>query len=115
MQEQNPDGGSAQTVRGTVKWFNPDKGYGFVQPGDGSADVFLHISTVKQAGFNDAPKASTIVCEVVQAAKGRQVSRIVELDTSTAEATPPRRPRPEGGHGFRAGGPRPPRRPPEGY
>ncbi len=91
MQNEDGVGGSPETVEGTVKWFNLDKGYGFVQPGDGSSDVFLHISTVKEAGFREAPKASTITCEVIQAQKGRQVSRIVELDTSTAIETPARR------------------------
>ena len=36
---------------GTVKWFNPTKGYGFIQPHDGSSDVFVHISAVEKAGL----------------------------------------------------------------
>lgn len=46
---------------GTVKWFNAQKGYGFVQPDDGSKDVFVHISAVQQAGLsglNDGQKIS---------------------------------------------------------
>lgn len=38
-------------AQGTVKWFNPTKGYGFIQPEDGSSDVFVHISAVEQAGI----------------------------------------------------------------
>lgn len=38
---------------GTVKWFNSTKGYGFIQPEDGSADVFVHISAVERAGMSD--------------------------------------------------------------
>ena len=44
---------------GTVKWFNPTKGYGFLQPEDGGADVFVHISAVERAGLttlNEGPK-----------------------------------------------------------
>ena len=36
---------------GTVKWFNPQKGYGFIQPSDGSKDVFVHVSAVERAGL----------------------------------------------------------------
>ena len=46
---------------GTVKWFNPTKGYGFIEPEDGSKDVFIHISAVERAGLsglNDGQKVS---------------------------------------------------------
>lgn len=46
---------------GTVKWFNPTKGYGFIEPQDGSGDVFVHISAVEKAGLrqlNDGQKVS---------------------------------------------------------
>ncbi|MCP4922705.1 MAG: cold-shock protein [bacterium] len=48
-------------ANGTVKWFNPVKGYGFIQPEDGSADVFVHISAVEKAGIaqlNEGQKVS---------------------------------------------------------
>src|SRR5262244_1079935 len=40
-------------MQGTVKWFNSQKGYGFIQPADGGKDVFVHISAVERAGMND--------------------------------------------------------------
>ena len=77
-------------VRGTVKWFNLVRGYGFISPDDGSADVFLHMTVLRQAGYDRLPSGSTIECEAVQGAKGMQVVSISEVDTSTAvEEFPP--------------------------
>tara|TARA_B100001057_G_scaffold327896_1_gene328214 strand:+ start:13 stop:216 length:204 start_codon:yes stop_codon:yes gene_type:complete len=48
-------------ANGTVKWFNPNKGYGFIQPDDGSKDVFVHISALERAGIqslNEGQKVS---------------------------------------------------------
>jgi CspA family cold shock protein len=93
MNERHMTGqaGEGSELRGTVKWFNPEKGFGFVSPTDGSPDVFLHISALKQAGLQDAPEGSSIHCEVGQGRKGIQVLRVINLDTSTA--APRQRPR----------------------
>ena len=45
-------------THGTVKWFNSQKGFGFIQPDDGSKDVFVHISAVERAGLNEGQKVS---------------------------------------------------------
>ena len=49
---------------GTVKWFNSQKGYGFIQPDDGSKDVFVHISAVERAGLNTLNEGQTVEYEV---------------------------------------------------
>jgi CspA family cold shock protein len=51
--------------KGTVKWFNGQKGYGFIQPDDGSKDVFVHISAVERAGMGTLNEGQKISFEVV--------------------------------------------------
>ena len=50
--------------RGTVKWFNATKGYGFIQPQDGGRDVFVHISAVQQAGLSSLNENQQISFEI---------------------------------------------------
>jgi cold shock protein len=50
---------------GTVKWFNPDKGYGFIQPDDGGKDVFVHISAVEQSGLRNLREGQKVAFEVI--------------------------------------------------
>ncbi len=52
-------------ANGTVKWFNPNKGYGFIQPDDGSKDVFVHITAVEQAGLKNLNEGQKISFEIV--------------------------------------------------
>ncbi len=52
-------------AKGTVKWFNPTKGYGFIQPTDGGKDVFVHISAVERAGLSSLNEGQSIEYEVV--------------------------------------------------
>ena len=49
---------------GTVKWFNPQKGYGFIQPSDCGKDVFVHISAVQRAGLNDLREGEQVSYEL---------------------------------------------------
>ncbi|BDV34892.1 MULTISPECIES: cold-shock protein [Methylocystis] len=50
---------------GTVKWFNAQKGFGFIQPDEGGPDVFVHISAVERAGMNDLREGQKISYEIV--------------------------------------------------
>jgi cold shock protein len=51
---------------GTVKWFNGQKGYGFIQPDEGGADVFVHISAVQRSGLNSIDEGQKVNYEIVQ-------------------------------------------------
>ena len=50
---------------GTVKWFNPTKGYGFIQPSTGGKDVFVHISAVEKAGLNDLREGDKVNYDII--------------------------------------------------
>jgi cold shock protein len=52
-------------TQGTVKWFNSQKGFGFIQPVDGSKDVFVHISAVERAGMNDLNEGQKVSFDLV--------------------------------------------------
>jgi CspA family cold shock protein len=72
-------------VRGTLKWFDPVRGYGFVTPISGEGqDVLVHYSVVRQLGRRSLPEGSTVTCVVVERERGRQAKAIVDLDLSTA-------------------------------
>lgn len=56
---------------GTVKWFNAQKGYGFIQPQDGSKDVFVHISAVERAGLGSLNEGQTLTYELQPGQQGK--------------------------------------------
>ncbi len=59
-------------AKGTVKWFNSEKGYGFIQPEDGGKDVFVHITAVHEAGLKSLQENQPIEFEMVDGRNGRQ-------------------------------------------
>jgi CspA family cold shock protein len=59
---------------GTVKWFNPQKGFGFIQPDDGSKDVFVHISALERAGISDLREGQKIQFELTQDRRSGKMS-----------------------------------------
>ena len=91
--------GPGTPAKATVKWFNPEKGFGFVSPTDGSGDAFLHVSALQAAGLDSVAEGATVDCEIGQGQKGRQVMRVNSVDSSTAAPARPRRGPPGGGGG----------------
>jgi CspA family cold shock protein len=89
---------SGPSVRATVKWYNPEKGFGFVQLADGSGDAFLHVSVVERSGHGSVPPGATLEVRTSPGPKGPQVTEIISVDASTAAQEPARRPRPEPRH-----------------
>ena len=71
-------------VRGTVKWFDPIRGYGFLVPQDNGADVLVHFTLVREQGRRTLPEGATLTCAVVARDRGRQAKRIIEIDLSTS-------------------------------
>lgn len=84
----------------TVKWFNKEKGFGFVELADGSGDAFLHIRAVEAAGHADLLPGTRLTVHTAQGQKGPQVTDVTSVDTSTAEAAPMRDARPPRSGGF---------------
>ena len=65
---------------GTVKWFNDAKGFGFIAPEDGSADVFVHFSAINGKGFRSLQEGQRVSYEVQQGPKGAQAAGVVPAE-----------------------------------
>jgi CspA family cold shock protein len=84
-----PDYGSSRAtpdITATVKWYNVEKGFGFVELADGSGDAFLHASALQAAGLQAASPGATMQVHIGRGQKGRQVEQVLSLDESTAAA-----------------------------
>jgi CspA family cold shock protein len=80
--------------RGTVKWFNPDKGFGFITRENGEKDVFVHHSAIQGGGFKTLDEGESVEFDVVEGAKGPAAENVVRLNPSAGG----------GGGGSRGGG-----------
>jgi cold shock protein len=61
---------------GTVKWFNADKGFGFIAPDDGGADVFVHFSAIESSGYRSLEENQKVEFTVTQGPKGPQAEQV---------------------------------------
>ena len=71
-------------VAGAIKWFDISKGFGFIIPDEEMPDILVHVSCLRDGGFQTAYEGARVVCEVVKKNKGLQAFRILSMDNSTA-------------------------------
>jgi CspA family cold shock protein len=71
--------GETFVAMGTVKWFNPTKGYGFIQPDDGGKDVFVHISAVEKAGLSNLGEGARVSYELFAGPGGKSSAEKLRL------------------------------------
>ncbi|MBV8612953.1 MAG: CspA family cold shock protein [Acetobacteraceae bacterium] len=104
----SPIMGAGPEVDAVVKWFNADKGFGFVELGDGTGDAFLHASAIERMGSAPPVPGTQLRVRVGQGQKGRQVQEITHVgEVGPAPAQAPRAPRSGGfggGGGYGGGG-----------
>jgi CspA family cold shock protein len=75
-------------TRAKVKWFNAEKGFGFVELSDGTGDAFLHLSVLQRANQGAVQPGTSLLVRVSQGQKGAQVAEVMEVDASTAAPAP---------------------------
>jgi cold shock protein len=89
---------SGPPVRAVVKWFKPERGFGFVELSDGSGDAFLHATVLERNGITAVQPGETLEIRVAPGQKGPQVTEVISVDSSTAAPASTRRsPYPAGG------------------
>ena len=102
---RQPSGASGPEVEAVVKWFNAEKGFGFVEVSDGSGDAFLHVSVLSGAGAQTVNPGAKLKVRLGQGAKGPQVMEVTDIREGEAPAPARRAPRPpSGGDHYVSGG-----------
>src|SRR4051812_12022990 len=77
---------------GRVKWFNAEKGFGFITPDDGSKDVFVHFSAIRGSGFRSLDEGARVQFEIGQGAKGPQAQDVTRTDGGSVGTASPSQP-----------------------
>jgi CspA family cold shock protein len=72
-------GSAMMRTKGTVKWFNDQKGFGFITPADGSKDCFVHHSAIQSDGFRSLAEGAQVEFDLVQGAKGPAAENVVQV------------------------------------
>jgi CspA family cold shock protein len=92
--EVGDEAASVIELSGAIKWFDVSKGYGFIVPDNGLADILLHVTCLRRDGYQVAYEGARVVVEVLQRPRGLQAFRILSMDESTAvhpaQMPPPR-------------------------
>ncbi len=86
-QEDLPDSGSGASPllkKGQVKWFDATRGFGFIVADDGTGDVLLHFSVLREHGRRMLPEGTNVECEIIEGERGLQAHRIISFDLGTA-------------------------------
>jgi cold shock protein len=74
--ERTGNAGASQSLEGAVKWFEPDKGYGFISPDGGGKDIFIHVTALRRSGVNALGAGQRVRVDVVEGRKGLEADRI---------------------------------------
>ncbi len=70
----------SERMRGVVKWFSNEKGYGFITPENGSSDIFVHYTAIQDKGYRTLAEGAQVEFEVVEGPKGKQASSVVKVE-----------------------------------
>lgn len=74
----------AERFGGRIKWFDATRGFGFIVPEDGTPDILIHFSVLREHGRRMLPEGATVECEAVERHRGRQATRIISFDLTSA-------------------------------
>ncbi|MCQ8184520.1 cold-shock protein [Parvularcula maris] len=86
--DRTGSGDEPREVRGTVKWFDQTKGYGFITPDDGGSDIMIHSSCLRSSGVENPEEGDAITCEAIRRDKGLQATKILNLTCSEKRPVP---------------------------